>query len=128
MTLPVFWDKGGIDVTDVIVWSGRYYQILRGPIVAGSNGNNEIVAALAGHKTILLAYNLMADGAANAKWRSANTDITGRKFFVEAGRGIVVPYNPKGWCITAAGEALNLNLSAGSVNVEGEGAWVQVPA
>lgn len=97
----------------------------RGPVVASASGNTSIVAAVSGMRILLLAYNFMANGTVNAKWRSADTDITGRAFLVEAGRGKVVPFNPRGWAVTAVGEALNLNLDA-SVAVEGEAVWAIV--
>jgi hypothetical protein len=86
--------------------------------VTGS-GDNEIVAAVAGKKIRLLSYVLMASAAVNAKWQSNATDITGLKYFVAAGGGIVAPHNPAGWCETVAGEKLDLNLS-GAVPIGGE--------
>ena len=98
-----------------------------GIIAESSSGDNEVVAAQAGYKIRVLAYNFTSNGAVNAKWRSATTDISGRSFMDAAGKGKVAPFNPVGWVETAAGEALNLNLSA-AIAVEGELVYVLVPA
>lgn len=132
MTFPVgnaLSPKGSAtDTGDLIIWNNRFFTVTRGAVQASSSGNNEIVAAESGKRVLLLAYNLMSNGIVNAAWRSgATTVIGGRGFFTEAGRGKVVPYNPKGWAITASGEALNLNLSA-AIAVEGEAVWAVVPA
>lgn len=87
------------------------------------SGSNEVVAAVAGKYIVVLAYNYMAAGAVNAHWRSAATPISGPAYMDAAGSGKVVPYNPKGWCKTATGEALNLQLS-GNVAVGGELTYV----
>lgn len=88
-------------------------------IDVNTSGSSPIVAARPGSRIIVLAYSLMSNGAVNAHWRSGSTPITGPAYMVEAGRGKVLPYNPKGWATTAFGETLNLNLSA-SVAVGGE--------
>lgn len=87
-------------------------------ITVSGNGNNEVVAAVAGKIIRVMGYNYMANGTVNAKWRSANTDISGLGYLL-ANIGKVVPFSPAGWLETAAGEALNLNLSAG-IPVGGE--------
>ena len=94
-------------------------------ITASASGNNTIVAAVTGYRIVLLAYNYMSNGIVNAKWRSNSTDITGLGYMDAAGRGKVCGYNPKGWCKTATGEALNLNLSA-AIAVGGEITYVEI--
>jgi len=101
---------------------------LRAVISASSSGNNTLVAAGGGSfKIRVLAYNIMASGAVNAKFQSGagGTDLTGLKYFAAAGGGIVAPYNPYGWFETAANTLLNLNLS-GAVAVGGEITYVKV--
>lgn len=82
------------------------------PIAVASSGDNTVVAAVAGKKILVLAYNYMANGNVNAKWKSgASTDLTGLAY-MQANTGKVAPFGATGWCITAAGQALVLNLSA----------------
>jgi len=94
-------------------------------IQEASSGDNEVVAAVTGKKIRVLAYNFMSNGAVNAKWRSGTTDISGLSYMDAAGKGKVAPFNPVGWFETAAGAALNLNLS-GAVAVGGECVYVEV--
>lgn len=100
---------------------------LFGSIAVSSSGNNEVVAAVAGYRIRVLAYNFMSAGAVNAKWRTASTDLTGLSYMDAAGKGKVAPFSPVGWFQTAAGEALNLNLST-NVAVGGELVYVLVAA
>jgi hypothetical protein len=96
-------------------------------IAASSSGNNTIVAAVTSKKIRVLAYNLMGNGAVNAKWQSGagGTDLTGLKYIAAAGGGICAPYNKDGWFETASGALLNLNLS-GAVAVGGELTYIEV--
>lgn len=94
-------------------------------IAASINGNNTVVAAVTGKRILVLAYNLVAAGAVNAKWRSgAATDISGLKTLAAAGSQLTYPENQHGWVRTVAGEALVLNLSSGTV-VGGELTYVE---
>lgn len=99
--------------------------VQHGAIAVSASGATEIRAAVAGHRIVLLAYNFMSNGIVNVKWQSGSTDITGLAYLVEAGRGKVVPFNPRGWAVTAVGEALNINLS-GAIAVGGEAVWAIV--
>lgn len=85
-----------------------------------------IVAAVVGKKIRVLSAWLSCAGTVNAKWQShvTPTDLTGLLYGV-ANSGIVLPYNPKGWFETVAGEALDLALSA-SVAIGGCIAYVEV--
>ena len=58
---------------------------------------------------------LMALTANNIKFQShvTPTDLTGL-FYLAANGGFVLPYNERGWFATVAGEALDINLSAGT--------------
>lgn len=94
-------------------------------IDANTSGNNQIVAAVTGMEILVLAYNYMSNGAVNAHWRSNNTSISGPAYMDGPSKGKVCGYNPKGWVKTAAGEPLNLNLSA-AVAVGGEITYVEV--
>lgn len=90
-----------------------------------SSGNNVVVAAVPGKRILVMAYNYVSNGAVNVHWRSASTPISGPMYMDAASKGKVCPYNPKGWCRTAVGEALNLNLSA-AVAVGGEITYAEI--
>lgn len=96
-------------------------------IAAAGSGNNTLVTAVTGRRIRVLAYNLIGNGAVNAKFQSdaSGTDLTGLKYIAAAGGGICAPFNPAGWFETAAGKLLNLNLS-GAVAVGGELVYVTI--
>jgi uncharacterized surface anchored protein len=86
------------------------------PIAASSSGDNTVVAAVTGKKIRVKAY-AMTNGAAsvqNVKWRSGTTDITGLFYSTAIGPIVVHDMAPGNefYFETAAGAALNLNLSA----------------
>lgn len=93
-------------------------------IAVSSSGDNTIVSAVAGKRLLVLAYNYMANGTVNVKWRSNTTDKTGLAYLV-ANTGKVAPFSSVGWLITASGDALVLNLS-GAVAVGGEVVYAEV--
>jgi hypothetical protein len=96
-------------------------------ISASSSGNNTLVASVVGKKIRVLAYNIIGNGAVNAKFQSGagGTDLTGLKYIAAAGGGICAPFNPVGWFETASATLLNLNLSS-AVAVGGELVYVEV--
>jgi hypothetical protein len=96
-------------------------------IAASTSGNNTLVAAVASKKIRVLAYNIIGNGAVNAKFQTGagGTDLTGLKYIAAAGGGICAPFNPVGWFETASGALLNLNLS-GAIAVGGELVYVEV--
>ena len=88
-------------------------------IAASSNGANQIVAAKAGKRYRVLAFQLSFSGTVNAKWQSAANDMTGL-FYGVANIQVASPQVPTGagnisvgQFTTNTNEALNLNLSAG---------------
>ncbi len=94
-------------------------------IAAASSGDNTLVALVGGKKIRVLAYNFMANGTVNAKFKSGGgTDLTGLKYLL-ANTGLVAPFNPVGWFETVSGEALLINLSA-AIAVGGELVYVEV--
>jgi uncharacterized protein YgiB involved in biofilm formation len=93
-------------------------------IAASSSGDNAIVAAVTGKRIRVLAYALIANAAVNAKWRSASTDVTGL-LYLAANGGVAAGFEGMGCFQTAAGEALNLNLS-GAVAVGGHLTYVLI--
>lgn len=95
-------------------------------IAASSSGNNTLVAAVVSKKIRVLALWLTANGSVNAKIQdgAGGTDKTGLAYLV-VNTGLVLPYNPAGWCETTANTLLNLNLSA-SVAVGGSLLYIEV--
>lgn len=94
-------------------------------IAVSASGDNTIVAAVSGKRLLVLQYNYMANGTVNTKWKSgASTDLTGLAYLV-ANTGKVAPFSPVGWCVTAAGAALVLNLS-GNIAVGGEVVYAEI--
>lgn len=85
-----------------------------------------IVAAVAGKKIRVIAWDLVCNGAVNAKWQShvTPTDLTGLYYF-SANDGIAKSFSPFGYFETVAGEALDLNLSA-AIAVGGSLVYVEV--
>lgn len=96
-------------------------------ISASSSGNNTVVAAVTSKKIRVLGWNLVGNGAVNAKWQdgASGTDLTGLYYVAAAGGGISVPFNPVGWFETSSNTLLNLNLS-GAVAVGGSLCYVEV--
>lgn len=108
---------------------GTIYQgttaltVKRAIVAESSSGDNEVVAGVTSKKIVVLSARIIASGAVNAKFRSNTTDIDGLAYLT-TNSGYVLPYNPAGWFVTAAGEALNLNLS-GAVAVGGTVQYVE---
>lgn len=95
-------------------------DIKRAVISASSSGANAIVAAVTGKKIKVLGCYIVASNSVNVKFQSASTDITGLAYLT-TNSGFVLPsptVAQNHWFETAAGEALNLNLS-GNVAVGG---------
>lgn len=87
-------------------------------------GATQLVAAVAGKKLRVLNFHLIAAGAVNVSLRSAANPITGAYPLV-ANAGLAPNGGGFGLCETAAGEALNINLSA-AVQVSGAIAYVEI--
>jgi hypothetical protein len=108
--------------SDAIFIGGQLLNIQHGIITASASGNTQVVAAQSGKKILVIAYTLLSNGTVNVKFQSATTDISGLKYLI-ANTGLVCGDLEKGWFETAAGEALNINLS-GNVAVGGELVYV----
>ena len=82
-------------------------------IDTASSGDTSLVAATTGKKVKVVGFFLIASGAVSVKLRSGTTDLTGA-MAVGANGGLVVQGGPAGEHVieTAAGSALNINLSA----------------
>jgi hypothetical protein len=95
-------------------------------ISVSSSGVNIIVAAVTSKKIRVLAWDLSPNAAVNAKWQSHTAgDKTGLYYMAGQGNGNARSFNPVGWFETAAGESLDLNLSA-AVAVGGCITYVEV--
>jgi len=94
--------------------------------VSASGVNANIVAATASKRVRVLRYRISANGLVNAKWQSStgNVDISGLHYLTTYASGGGA-YCPVGLFQTAAGDALNLNLSA-AIAVDGELTYVVV--
>jgi hypothetical protein len=98
-------------------------------IAASSSGDNVVVAGVAGYAVRVLSYTLSFSAAVNAKWMSDTgggaVALSGSGLHYGVGTSpapVVVPApgpNARGLFQTAAGKALNLNLS-GAVPVGGQ--------
>lgn len=98
-------------------------------IDAAGNGNNTIVAAVAGKKIrVLQCFLIMTGTAVTIRFESAadGTALTGQMQPTQGG-GFVLPFSPVGWFETNAGELLNLELS-GAQSVDGVLKYVLVDA
>lgn len=82
-------------------------------ITATSLGATALVAAKAGKSIRVLGLVGVSTLANSIKLQSASTDITGL-FPLGANGGFTLPYCDHGWCQTAEGEALNINMSVGT--------------
>jgi|SRR3990170_8460220 len=90
------------------------------------SGDNTLVAAVTGLKIRVLAFVLVAAGTVTARFESGagGTALSGQ-MSMAANTHIIGPYNPAGWCETAAAALLNLELSA-AVSVDGVLVYVLV--
>src|SRR5215471_1579119 len=99
---------------------------LSAPITASASGDNTVVTAVAGYAIRVIGYCLTFSAAVNARWMSdvggGAVALSGLLYGVGTGPPAVsasdVGVNGRGWFQTAAGKALNLNLS-GAVAVGG---------
>lgn len=79
-------------------------------ISCSSSGDNQIVAAITGQVIRMIRFTVISASAVNGKFRSANTDLTAA---MPLANGLSGNEAPMGHFETAAGEAMNLNLSSG---------------
>lgn len=77
---------------------------------ASSLGATAVVTAQTGRSIRVVSAAIVTTLANSVKFQSDTTDITAL-WPLGANGGIVLPYNDHGWCETAVGEALNVNLS-----------------
>lgn len=95
---------------------------------AASSGDNELVAAVAGHRIRVLAGSLTMTGTAvTIRFESGagGTALTGQMTPAQ-GQTIPLPFSPVGHFETAAAAALNLELG-GAQSVDGWIVYVEVP-
>jgi hypothetical protein len=93
-------------------------------IDASASGQTAVVAAVTGKKIRVLRMGYTAAGTVNVKWQSNSTDLTGLETMVAGAKGGGA-YCQVGLIETAAGEALNVNLSA-AVQVGGVLTYIEV--
>ena len=93
----------------------KLYDAIQGNLNATNSGNTELVAAVAGKRIRVVSIILTNGGSATitTKCQSATTDITAAHMLASDGGGYTQTAVMGAWLFqTAAGEALNLNLSA----------------
>lgn len=92
----------------------RLLSVKRAAINASSNGNNTLVAAVPARKLVVLNILIMSAGTVTLIFQSGagGTALSGG-LPLTAQKGFCPGYDPTGHFETAAGELLNLNLSAG---------------
>ncbi len=90
---------------------------------ASSSGDNALLSGVSGQSVKVIAMDVVAAAAVSAKLRSNTTDLHAA-LPLTANGNYWLPESPSGevYFQTAAGEALNLNLS-GAVAVTG---WIKV--
>lgn len=91
-------------------------EVLYAVVAASTGGNNTLVAAVTAKRIRVIALVLVASGGANTARLESDADgtaMTGQMDIIDNGQ-LVLPWNPAGWCQTAAGKLLNLELSAGT--------------
>lgn len=110
----------GIDPKDGALLPAKFAAI-----DTATNGDNAIVAAVAGKKILVLSLSLFSGGTAVDVYLSSK-DNTGTKLLGGTGKitldktgatgfgGFALGFSPVGHFETDSGEALNLNLSAGN--------------
>src|SRR5215831_10868167 len=93
--------------------------MLSAPINVSASGATVVVTAQAGRRIRVLGFILSGAAAVNVKWQDGTpTDLSGLMTIPAAGTSIVAPIAPpvvgsqQYWIITAAAQALLLNLSA----------------
>lgn len=124
--LPVLCDDDGrlivVAVSGVAALTG-VSAVKRAVINESTAASNEIVAAVAGKRIIVLNYVLMAGGTVDVTWQSAATALSGAMPLV-ANAGIATTDAENGLLETAVGEALNL-LSSAAIQVSGHLTYVE---
>jgi len=86
---------------------------------ATAAGDTQVIAAQPGLRIAVLAAAIVTSGAVGVHLRSGTTAITAT-WSLAANGGLVLPKSGEPWAVTAAGQALNVNLSgavAGGVGV-----------
>lgn len=94
--------------------AGITSEIQRVAVQAATGGDNTLVAAVAGKRIRVLALVLVASGGANnvrLESGAGGTALTG-VMNLAANDQLVLQFNGAGWCETAVGALLNLELSA----------------
>jgi len=102
--------------------AAQYHGVKRVAISGNTSGDNTLVAAVTGKRIKVLGMVVVATGDVDFRLESGagGTALTGIIEMAAAGNGFVLPMTFPGyhWVETAAGAALNVELSAG-VQVSG---------
>lgn len=102
-------------------------DVKRAAIDGATNGDNTLVAAVAGKKIRVLAlFAIMTGTSVTIRFESGagGTALTGQMTPTQGG-GFVLPYCPVGWFETTAGALLNMELG-GAQSVDGVLVYTEV--
>jgi hypothetical protein len=92
-------------------------DVLYAAISANVDGNNTLVAAVAGKRIRVLSLALVASGGVNTaqlQTAAGGIALTGVMDLASDGQ-VILPYNDAGWCECGTGELLNLALTEANV-------------
>jgi hypothetical protein len=92
-------------------------EVLYAAISASTDGNNTLVAGVAGKRIRVLSLVLVASGGVNTaqlQTAAGGVALTGVMDLADNGQ-LVMLYNPAGWCETGTGELLNMALTEATV-------------
>ena len=112
--VPLIVDNAGrlhVTISGQTLGAGR--TPLQAPIDVSASGDNTVVAAVAGQKIYVVAYDLIAAAAVTLRWKSGGATNRSGPMPLAANSGLgrsSVPHWPLFW--TDAATALTLNLSA----------------
>jgi hypothetical protein len=88
-------------------------DVLYAAIAASTDGNNTLVAGVAGKRIRVLSMVLVASGGVNTaqlQTAAGGVALTGVMDLADNGQ-LTMLYNPAGWCETGTGELLNMALT-----------------
>lgn len=119
-------DSSGLSGYVKVARAQSNIQVKYAKIDAASNGDNTLVAAVAGKRIRVLSLFYLASGGVNVRFESGagGTALTGQ--MEHSGQtGVVLPHNEDGWFETEEGDLLNVELSTG-VSIDGAMSYIEV--
>lgn len=94
--------------------------LIVGDINIASSGDNTVIAATTGKKTVVYKIWFVVNGAVNIKFKDGSTDLNAGAIHLTAdGSSLTLPFDGKPHFGTTSGSAFKMNLS-GAVQVSGQ--------